>query len=1009
MSEEDVEQIARQRLGTTLNGKYRLDALIGVGGMAVVYRATHRNRAQLAVKMLLPELSHNSSVRQRFLREGYAANSVQHPGAVLVTDDDVTEDGVAFLVMELLEGASVEELWQRFSHKMPLEIAVDIVRQLLEVLSAAHAAGIVHRDIKPANLFVTREGTLKVLDFGIARVLEAQGDPGATGTGSPIGTPTFMAPEQALARSLEIGPCTDVWAAGATLFTLLSGGTVHSAPTATETLVHAATRAARPLREVAPDVPETVARVVDRALAFERAERWPSARAMGDALAEAWGDANAPPSRTALAALFPPRHSTLPSPSSGPIDSALASAPTVAAGTPSPSVAPVDATLPLPKTVADPSRRNRRRGGFVLAGLVLVASLVAASGLWLRSRSNARAREVPDPSAKAEAPAPPDAATLVLIFGFANLTSDPDLDGTLELVVQSALTRSRTIDPLAGSAMRALAAELAPQAAGKDDAIGRLIAESTHHRVVIVRGSIAPKGTGYTIGLAATDGATQMVMAEPALTAATADRIVPTVARLACALRVALHDAPCDEAGAERTGMSDSIEAVHELSIGRASVESNKFAEARKHMEKAVELDPSFALARSALGFVLLDFGLVAEGRAQLDLAASHAERLSEREAMTLAVEHHVLREEYDEAIAAYEELLARWPFDTRPRADLAEAYLQRGDLDRAVENGRRAADEHPGFVLARSNLPMFYAIAGDFEGALREARKAQEDLPRPQAGVFIFGAVAETLRGQRAEALTDYRRLETLDPSFAAPAEADFALFEGRTVDAVALLRAGISADDARKDSEAARSKWATLAEALERQGDRHAASEAARRAGPSQELVTLLRAARTLAAVGRADEASAIEPRIAAFPGQRAPLFARIVHADVLRARGARKEAVAAFGEPGKGPGSWVARADRGVTRFELGAFAEAERDLDECVKQDGMGASALLDDTATLRYLSLVRYWRARTKDALHRSDAADAYRAFLVPEVAAQSDPLALDARRRLGEPAPKGPK
>ena len=855
---------------------------------------------------------------------------------------------------------------------------------------------------------MTREGALKVLDFGIARVLEAQGDSGATAAGGPIGTPTFMAPEQALARSAEIGPCTDVWAAGATLFTLLSGKTVHSAPTATETLVHAATRAAQPLREVAPDVPEAIARVVDRALAFDRNDRWPSARAMADALSEASGDATAPPSRAALAALFPPLHSTLPSPLSGPIDSGLASAPTVAAGTSAPGVASVDTTLPVPQTIVNPTPLGRRRAGVVLAGLVLAASLVAATGLWLQSRTHVRALDLPVPSAKVEAPAP-EGATLALIVGFANLTADPDLDGTLELVLQSALTRSRMIDPVAGSAMRALTAELAPQAAGKDDAIGRLIAASTHHRVVIVRGTIAPKGAGYTIGLVAADGATQAVVAEPALAAATLDRIVPTVARLACALRVALRDAPCDESSAERTGVSDSIEAVHELSTGHADVESNRLAEARPHLEKAVELNPSFALARSALGFLLLNYGLLAEGRAQLDLAASHAERLSEREALTLTAEHHVLREEYDEAVTAYETLLARWPLDTRPRADLAETYLQMGDIDRAVENGQKAADEHPGFVVARSNLPMFYAVAGDFERAAREAAKAQEELPRPQAAVFIFNAVVEALRGRRAEALASYRRLETLDASSAVPAEADFALFEGRLADAVALLRAGIATDDARKDPEAARSKWATLAEALGRQGDRHAATEAARRAATSQETVTLLRAARALAALGRADEASTIERRLAALPGQRAAFFVRFVHAEVVRARGARKDAVAAFDEPGRGPASWLARANRGVTRFELGAFDEAERDLEECAKREGMAASALFDDTETLRYLSPVRYWLARTKDALRRPDAADAYRAFLAPELAAQGDPLVLDALRRLGEPVARGPK
>ena len=110
MADDDLERRARERLGTTLNGKYRLDALLGLGGMAAVYRATHRNRAELAVKMLHPELGQNRAIRTRFLREAYAANSVKHPGAVVVVDDDLSDDGEAFLVMELLDGATVEEL-----------------------------------------------------------------------------------------------------------------------------------------------------------------------------------------------------------------------------------------------------------------------------------------------------------------------------------------------------------------------------------------------------------------------------------------------------------------------------------------------------------------------------------------------------------------------------------------------------------------------------------------------------------------------------------------------------------------------------------------------------------------------------------------------------------------------------------------------------------------------------------------------------------------------------------
>jgi len=146
----------------------------------------------------------------------------------------------------------------------------------------------VHRDLKPENLFLTSEGRLKVLDFGIARLREQSRATGAgTRAGSVLGTPAFMAPEQALGRWNEVDQRTDIWAVGATAFTLLSGRFVHEAQTIQEQLVLSATRSAPPLRSVAPGVPEALAGVVDRALAFDRAHRFPDARLMRGALRQA--------------------------------------------------------------------------------------------------------------------------------------------------------------------------------------------------------------------------------------------------------------------------------------------------------------------------------------------------------------------------------------------------------------------------------------------------------------------------------------------------------------------------------------------------------------------------------------------------------------------------------------------------------------------------------------------------------------------------------------------------
>jgi len=305
-SESEVDVRAKVRLGTVLRGKYRLDRVLGVGGMAAVYKATHRNQSEVAVKMLHPELSLHEDIRTRFLREGYAANSVKHPGAVLVHDDDVAEDGSAFLVMELLDGAGVEQLWERCRHRMPVRAVVAVAHQLLDVLAAAHEKGIVHRDIKPANLFVTRDGTLKVLDFGIARARDALASGAhSTGTGMLLGTPAFMAPEQALAKSREIDGQTDLWAVGATMFTLVTGATVHEGENAPQIMVKAATTQARPLANVAGGVPAPIAQVIDRALAFDKAARWPSASAMREGLEQACRAAlGEAPSRAVLAGFF---------------------------------------------------------------------------------------------------------------------------------------------------------------------------------------------------------------------------------------------------------------------------------------------------------------------------------------------------------------------------------------------------------------------------------------------------------------------------------------------------------------------------------------------------------------------------------------------------------------------------------------------------------------------------------------------------------------------------------
>jgi serine/threonine-protein kinase len=286
LSSEETQRRAEEQVGRTVGGKYRLDSLLGVGGMAAVYAATHRNGNRVAIKLLYPELTRSGDILMRFVREGYAANRVGHPGAVRVLDDVRDEDGSAFLVMELLEGDSVDALQASGEGRIAAADLMPWMNELLDVLAAAHEQGIIHRDIKPENLFITREGRLKVLDFGIARI-KSEPSASVTRTGNQFGTPPFMSPEQALGRMKDIDARSDLYSVGATMFYLLTGHDVHPAESPNEMLVLAATKPARALATVAPSLPACLAHIVDTALAFERQERWQSAREMQEALRQA--------------------------------------------------------------------------------------------------------------------------------------------------------------------------------------------------------------------------------------------------------------------------------------------------------------------------------------------------------------------------------------------------------------------------------------------------------------------------------------------------------------------------------------------------------------------------------------------------------------------------------------------------------------------------------------------------------------------------------------------------
>ena len=283
---EDRE-LWERRIGAMVHNTWRLESLIGVGGMAAVYVGVQGIGRRDAVKILHPEVARQKDLRARFEQEARVLSSFRHPGAVEVLFMGSTDDGLPFIVMELLDGESLSARFKRLGTLPPNEV-LRYVDEVLSVLGAAHAQNIIHRDIKLDNVFVLKTGHVKVLDFGIAR-LRNSAHAVQTKIGAMLGTLPYMPPEQI--RGGEIDGRADIFAVGSTMFRLLAKRRIHEGNTEAEILVKMSTEPAPPLATLVKDVSPAVCMVVDRALAFRTERRYPDAATMqGDVRAVLRGE-----------------------------------------------------------------------------------------------------------------------------------------------------------------------------------------------------------------------------------------------------------------------------------------------------------------------------------------------------------------------------------------------------------------------------------------------------------------------------------------------------------------------------------------------------------------------------------------------------------------------------------------------------------------------------------------------------------------------------------------------
>jgi serine/threonine protein kinase len=273
--------------------------VIGRGGTSTVYAATRaEDGVRGAVKLFDRDLARSPRVLKLLLQEARLVAAVEHPGTVKMLDEGVTDDGSSFLVLELLEGRTLDDLRQARGGRIPLEEVMPLGNAVMHALVAVHAAGIVHRDLKPSNIYVLEGGGVKLLDFGFAKLRGYTADAAQ----NVVGTPSFMSPEAALGLTKKVDAQSDVWSLGATLFQALSGQSVHVAKEMDAMMLASASTRPRSLADAAPELPSKVVAVIDRALSFRKADRWPDVAAMRDAWHEAhphWLDALPAPTFTA--------------------------------------------------------------------------------------------------------------------------------------------------------------------------------------------------------------------------------------------------------------------------------------------------------------------------------------------------------------------------------------------------------------------------------------------------------------------------------------------------------------------------------------------------------------------------------------------------------------------------------------------------------------------------------------------------------------------------------------